>query len=155
MYLFPAAGSDMMGGKIDWHRLMAGTLVCWRLPILVVGGCYLSSYLVSGLIFDVWVQPHRALVDLLLLLILSRLILNFSRHVWAFTALMALLMGAFFVGSSAKIAMLGRPVMPDDVYSVVALVRIMGWLGWIVVVLPLGLIAALLRPRSQHSSWCQ
>ncbi len=116
----------------------------WRLPIAIVGGCYLLAYLVSGLAFGVWVEPHRALLDLALLLVIGRLILNFSRHVWAFAALMALLIGAFFIGSSAKIAMLGRPVMPDDVYSVVALVRIMGWLGWVVVALPLILMAALL-----------
>lgn len=112
--------------------------------MLIVGGCYLAAYLASGLLFGVWVEPLRALIDFALLLVIGRLILNFSRKVWAFAALMALLIGAFFLGSSAKIAMLGRPVMPDDVYSVVALVRIMGWLGWVVVALPLLLMAALL-----------
>jgi phosphoglycerol transferase MdoB-like AlkP superfamily enzyme len=140
----------MSRAEWDWRRLKAeiwrprAIVRTWRIPVFTVGSCYLIAYLASGLAFGVWVEPHRALLDLALLLVIARLILNFSRKVWAFAALMALLIAAFFVGSSAKIAMLGRPVMPDDVYSVVALVRIMGWLGWVVVALPLGLIAALL-----------
>jgi len=134
----------MSRAKWDWRRLQAGIWSRWRVPVLTVGSCYLIAYLVSGLAFGVWVEPLRALIDLAFLLVIARLILTFSRKIWAFTALMVLLIGAFFIGSSAKIAMLGRPVMPDDVYSVVALVRIMGWLGWVVVALPLGLIAALL-----------
>ena len=86
-----------MGGKIDWRRLMAGILACWRLPVWVVGGCYLASYLASGLIFEVWVQPHRAFVDLVLLLIIGRLILNFSRRAWAFAALMGISLSSIFL----------------------------------------------------------
>lgn len=115
----------------------------WRIPVLAVAGCYLPAYLISGLAFGVWVEPHRALLDLAFLILIGRLILTFSRKVWAFTALIGLLIAIFFIGSAAKIALLGRPVMPDDVYSVVALVRIMGWLGWVAVALPLGLLAGL------------
>lgn len=132
----------MWAGK-SWRAVRAHLKHRWRLPLLVVAPCYLLSYLVSGLAFGVWVEPHRALIDLAFLILIARLVLTFSRKVWAFAALMALLIAAFFIGSSAKIAMLGRPVMPDDVYSVVALVRIMGWSGWIVVALPLALMGGL------------
>ncbi|WP_374655310.1 LTA synthase family protein [Dongia sp.] len=134
----------MMHAKKDWRRFGAQLWQRWRIPVLVVGVCYLAAYAVSALAFGVVVEPHRALIDLLFLAAAGRLILAFSRRVWAYAALMALLIGAFFIGSSAKIALLGRPVMPDDIYSVVALVRIMGWLGWVVVALPLLLMAGLL-----------
>jgi hypothetical protein len=134
---------EMMRKMSDWRRLAARAWWRWRIPLLTIGGCYLVAYAVSALAFGVVVEPHRAVLDLAFLTILGRLILAFSRKVWAFAALMALLIGAFFIGSSAKIALLGRPVMPDDVYSVVALVRIMGWMGWVVVALPLLLMAGL------------
>ncbi|WP_374380058.1 LTA synthase family protein [Dongia sp.] len=132
----------MWAGK-NWGAVRAHLKHRWQLPLMVVAPAYLVSYLVSGLAFGVWVEPHRALIDLALLVLLARLVLTFSRKVWAFAALMSLLIAAFFIGSSAKIAMLGRPVMPDDIYSVVALVRIMGWAGWIVVALPLMVMAGL------------
>lgn len=116
----------------------------WMVPAVTASGFYLLSYAVSALAFDVTVEPLRAILDLLALNLVAGLIFTMSRRIWAFIAFMALLIGAFFIGSSAKIALLGRPVMPDDVYSVVALVRIMGWLGWVVVALPLALMAGLL-----------
>lgn len=133
----------MARAERDWRQLGRRIWLRWRIPALVVGVCYLVAYAVSALGFGVVVEPHRALIDLAFLTAIARLVFIFSRKVWAFAALMALLIGAFFIGSSAKIALLGRPVMPDDVYSVVALVRIMGWLGWVVVALPLMLMAGL------------
>lgn len=116
----------------------------WQVPVLVTGGLYLLAYAVSNLILDVDVTPLRALRDFLALAFIAILLFEASRRTWAFVALMALLIGAFYIGSAAKIMMLARPVMPDDVYSVAALVHIMGWQGWVIVVLPLGLIGVLL-----------
>lgn len=123
-----------------WRRIWPR----WQLPVLITGGLYLVAYAVSALAFGVVVEPLRAIPDLLALILLAGLLFEASRRVWAFAAFMTLLIAAFFIGSAAKIALLGRPVMPDDVYSVVALVRIMGWLGWVVVALPLVLMAGLL-----------
>jgi hypothetical protein len=134
----------MTRSRKGWRQVWQHHWQRWRIPATVVGSCYALAYAVSALGFGVIVEPHRALIDLIFLTLIARLVFSISRKVWAFAALMALLIGAFFIGSSAKIALLGRPVMPDDIYSVVALVRIMGWLGWVVVALPLMLMAGLL-----------
>ena len=135
---YVVAGGMARSHKIGriWQR--------WRVPVVTATGFYLLSYVVSALVFDVMIEPPRAILDLLTLNLIAGLVFAAARRKWAFIAFMALLIGAFFIGSSAKIALLGRPVMPDDVYSVVALVRIMGWSGWVVVALPLALMALLL-----------
>jgi phosphoglycerol transferase MdoB-like AlkP superfamily enzyme len=141
------AKSDTIGRRI--RRRAAPVWARWRVPILTTGICYLIAYLVSAVVFGVVVEPLRAVPDFIALALIACLVFTATRRTWAFAAFMALLIGAFFVGSSAKIAFLGRPVMPDDVYSVVALVRIMGWLGWIVVALPLLVMAGLLLGNLQ------
>lgn len=133
-----------MIGSQDIKRGLKQAWMRWRVPALTTAGFYLLAYAVSALAFEVIVEPLRAVLDLAVLILLACLIFEASRRFWAFAAFMALLIGAFFIGSAAKIAMLGRPVMPDDVYSVVALVRIMGAWGWMIVALPLALMAGLL-----------
>ncbi len=141
------AKSDEIGRRIGRHA--AAIWARFRVPMLTTGICYCIAYIVSALAFGVVVEPLRALLDFAVLTIIACLLYIMTRRTWAFAALMALLIGAFFVGSSAKIAFLGRPVMPDDVYSVAALVRIMGWLGWVVVALPLLAMAGLLLGNLQ------
>lgn len=99
---------------------------------------------VSAGIFGVLLKPGAILLDLLLFNLIAILLFASARRRWACGVLLALLVAVFLIGSAAKIALLGRPIMPEDVHSVAALVRIMGPMGWVIVALPLALTALLL-----------
>lgn len=123
-----------IGEKSIWRRCLF-----WAAPALL----YLAAYAVAGLAFGIAVSPLAAATDLIAFNLLATLLFLCARRRWASLLLLALLVAVFFVGSGAKIALLGRPIMPEDVHSVVALVRIMGPSGWLLVALPLVLIALL------------
>ena len=110
----------MWAGK-SWRAVRAHLKHRWRLPLLVVAPCYLLSYLVSGLAFGVWVEPHRALIDLAFLILIARLVLTFSRKVWAFAALMALLIAAFFIGFGIVFLLAFLTVLMWDEHRLLAL----------------------------------
>ena len=61
--------------------------------------------------------------------------------------------------SALKIAMLGRPIMPEDVHNLGALIEILGALGWVAIALPLALLVGLLvfnlkfRARPAQAGW--
>jgi hypothetical protein len=78
-----------------------------------------------------------------LLVAIAYLLFAASRRIWAYLLLLAALVAVAYVGSAAKITYLGRPIMPDDVYNVTALFRILGAWGWLVVALPLATICGL------------
>jgi hypothetical protein len=113
-------------------------------PLLAANLLYALSVLMAALIFDVVLEPVGFLLDFVAFNILVLLLFLCSRRGWVCVLLLALLTGVFVVGSAAKIALLGRPIMPEDVHSVAALVRIMGPMGWLIVALPLGLTLLLL-----------
>lgn len=116
----------------------------WLLPLVATTVFYGLAYLICRLAFDVSLVPSRIPYDFGLLVTLAYLLFAIARRGWAYVTLLCLLIGTLYVGSAAKIAYLGRPILPDDIYSISALVRILGPLGWLAVVLPLCLIAALL-----------
>ncbi|TDQ82186.1 phosphoglycerol transferase MdoB-like AlkP superfamily enzyme [Dongia mobilis] len=114
------------------------------LPLLAANLVYGLALLLAALLFAVAVAPLAVLRDLVLFNLIAILLLACARRIWAWLLLVALLSAVFVLGSAAKIALLGRPIMPEDAHSVVALTRIMGPMGWVVVALPLGLMALLL-----------
>ncbi len=113
-------------------------------PLLAASLVYLLGVLVAALAFGVALKPWAVALDLAVFNLLALLLFACARRAWVCFGLLALLIGVFLVGSAAKIALLGRPIMPEDAYSVVALVRIMGPMGWLIVALPLALTAFLL-----------
>jgi hypothetical protein len=125
----------------------------WLLPLLAANLVYGLALGFAAVLFAVTVAPTAILRDLALFNLIAVLLLLCARRIWAWLLLLVLLVAVFVLGSAAKIALLGRPIMPEDAYSVVALTRIMGPLGWVIVALPLALMALLLignlklRPR--------
>lgn len=113
------------------------------LPLLLANLIYATGLLIAWLVFDVLLTPLAVARDLAVFNLLALLLFACARRNWICLLLLAFLTGVFLVGSAAKIALLGRPIMPDDVHSVSALVRIMGPMGWVIVALPLGLCTIL------------
>jgi hypothetical protein len=115
----------------------------WLTPLAASTVLYAAAYAVSRWIFDVQIQWERVPYDFGLLAAIAYLLFWASRRIWAYLLLLTVLVGVAYIGSAAKIAYLGRPVMPEDVYNITALFRILGAWGWLVVALPLGAIAGL------------
>lgn len=141
-----------MRGLLASRRLFSHGLAPWLAANLVYG----SAVLLAALVFGVVLAPIGFLLDFLAFNALAFLLFSCARRGWVCVLLLALLTGVFVVGSAAKIALLGRPIMPEDVHSVAALVRIMGPMGWVVVALPLILTLLLLignlRVNSRRSA---
>jgi phosphoglycerol transferase MdoB-like AlkP superfamily enzyme len=125
----------------------------WLLPFASTAALYLLADLLAQWLFQVRIVRIRMLADGGLLLAVSWLLFLASRRLWMFLAAQTLLVAALWIGNAAKIAMLGRPIMPDDVDSVAALVEILGPLGWAGVVLPLAAIAGLVFANLTWRGW--
>jgi hypothetical protein len=115
----------------------------WLLPVASTGLYYGLAYAISAYAFNVAIVTRRVPADLTALLALSLLLYALSRRVSLFLILQGLLIATLYVGSAAKSAMTGRPLMPEDIYSLDAFIRLMGPLGWAVAGLPCLLIVAL------------
>lgn len=115
----------------------------WLVPFGATAVLYGLAYAVCRFALAAPLVPERIPYDFALLTGFGYLLFAVSRRLWAYVALLALLIGALYVGSAVKIAYLGRPIMPDDVYSIAALFRILGIWGWPVVAAPLVLICGL------------
>ncbi|HET6619069.1 MAG TPA: LTA synthase family protein [Dongiaceae bacterium] len=131
----------------------------WAVPVLSTVVLYATAYFACWAAFGVKIVESRVPYDLGLNLLLALLVFSVSRRVWPFLALQTLYFGVFYGASALKIAMLGRPIMPEDVHNLSALVEILGWLGWVAIVLPLALLAGLLifnltfRARPAQAGW--
>lgn len=121
---------------ILWRRLVTHRHWRWALPIASTFVCYGLVYFASAWIFNVAIVPRRVPADLLALLAVSLLIFAVSRRAILFLVLQALLIATLYLGSSAKSAIAGRPLMPDDIYSLDAFIRLMGPVGWLVAGIP-------------------
>ena len=116
----------------------------WLLPLASSAFLYSICYLLQGSLFNVAIVTARIPADFALFTALSFLLFAIARRIWPFLILQALLAAMLYLGSAAKIAILGRPLMPEDVYSLEAFIRLMGPLGWIVAGIPLLLMTMLL-----------
>jgi phosphoglycerol transferase MdoB-like AlkP superfamily enzyme len=128
-------------------------------PLLSTAVFYAIAYFTCWAAFGIKIVESRVPYDVALNLALAYLVFWVSRRVWPFLLLQALYFAIFYVGSSLKIAMLGRPIMPEDVHNLSALVSILGWVGWLAVALPIALLAGLFlfnlkfRARPAQASW--
>ena len=116
----------------------------WLTPLAASVVLYGAAYSVSRWVFDVRIQWERVPYDFALLLGIAYLLFWASRRIWAYLLLSTVLVGVAYIGSAAKITYLDRPIMPEDIYNVSALFRILGAWGWLIVAFPLAAIAGLL-----------
>lgn len=129
------------------------------MPLLSTAVFYAIAYFTCWAAFGIKIVESRVPYDFSLNLGLAYLVFWVSRRVWPFLLLQALYFGIFYVASALKIAMLGRPIMPEDVHNLSALVGILGWVGWVAVALPFALLAGLFlfnlkfRARPAQASW--
>ncbi len=120
------------------HRILH-----WLTPLGASIVLYGLAYSVCRWVFDVTITGERIPYDFALMVAISYLLFAASRRIWAYLVLLTVLVAVAYIGSAAKITYLGRPIMPDDVYNVSALFRILGPWGWPIVALPLGAIVGL------------
>ena len=138
------------GPGIGRHLLM---------PLLSTACFYAIAYFTCWAAFGIKIVESRVPYDFALNLALAYLVFWVSRRIWPFLLLQGLYFALFYVASALKIAMLGRPIMPEDVHNLSALVSILGWVGWVAVALPLALLAGLFlfnlkfRARPAQASW--
>lgn len=131
----------------------------WLVPFVSTAVLYLLGYGIPALFFGIYIKPERIPADFGLQLALALLVFAVSRRIWAFLLLQALLIGVLYIGSAIKTALLGRPIMPEDMHNVSALIHILGTKGWLLVGLPLAAILGLfvfnlrLRGRLTAAAW--
>src|SRR5215510_7258668 len=138
-----------------------GVLALWRwaVPVLSTAIFYAIAYFTCWAAFGIKIVESRVPFDFGLNLALALLVFSVSRRVWPFLLLQALYFALFYVASSLKISMLGRPIMPEDVHNLSALIEILGVLGWVAIALPLALLVGLLvfnlkfRARPAQAGW--
>jgi len=131
----------------------------WTVPVLSTVIFYAIAYFTCWAAFGIKIVESRVPYDLGLNLLLALLVFSVSRRVWPFLLLQALYFGVFYIASALKISMLGRPIMPEDVHNLSALIEILGALGWVAIALPLALLVGLLifnlkfRARPAQAGW--
>src|SRR5262245_31660448 len=131
----------------------------WAVPLLSTVVFYAIAYITCWAAFGIKIVESRVPYDLGLNLVLALLVFSVSRRVWPFLLLQALYFAVFYVASALKISMLGRPIMPEDVHNLSALIEILGVLGWVAIALPLALLVGLLifnlkfRARPTQAAW--
>jgi phosphoglycerol transferase MdoB-like AlkP superfamily enzyme len=131
----------------------------WLVPFVSTTILYLLGYGIPALLFGIYIKPERIPADFGLQLVLALLVFAVSRRIWAFLLLQTLLIGVLYVGSASKTAILGRPIMPEDMHNLSALIHILGTKGWLLVGLPLATIVGLfvfnlrLRGRTTLVAW--
>ena len=143
----------LLKNRGDWARWR------WTVPVLSTVVLYAIAYFTCWGAFGIKIVESRVPYDLGLNLVLALLVFSVSRRVWPFLMLQALYFGVFYVASVLKISMLGRPIMPEDVHNLPALIEILGTLGWVAIALPLALLVGLLifnlkfRARPAQAGW--
>ncbi len=125
-----------------WPTWLRRTLH-WLIPLGTSIVLYGAAYAACRWGFDVTITTERIPYDFALMVGISYLLFCASRRVWAYLVLLTVLVAVAYIGSAAKITYLGRPIMPEDIYNVSALFRILGPWGWPIVALPLGAIVGL------------
>lgn len=131
----------------------------WAVPVLSTLVLYALAYAVCWAAFGIRIIESRVPYDLGLNLLLALLVFSVSRRIWPFLLLQTLYFALFYVASALKIAMLGRPIMPEDVHNLGALIEILGTLGWVAIALPLAALVGLLvfnlkfRARPAQAAW--
>ena len=115
----------------------------WLLPMLSTTVLYAVAYLACWLSLGAQIRWERVPYDYGMNLLIAYLLYAVSRRVWPFLLIQCLLFAVFYLGSALKIALFGRPLLPEDIYSMTAFVKILGPAGWVLVGLPLGMLVVL------------
>lgn len=105
-------------------------LVRWVVPLLAVPVLYAAFQALGDALLGVRVSGALYRADLTLHLALAVLLLAITRNRVAYAVLLVLLMGLIHLGNAMKIAILGGPVMPDDVMAARSLFLILEGGGW-------------------------
>jgi phosphoglycerol transferase MdoB-like AlkP superfamily enzyme len=116
----------------------------WWIPVASTLLLYLLADGLAQWLFEIRIVRSRMLWDGGLLLAFSWFLFLASRRVWIFLAIQTLLVAALWIGNPLKIALLGRPMMPDDMDSFPALIEVLGPLGWVALCLPLAILGGLI-----------
>ena len=131
---------------MSWAKIkreLLGPAQGWRWPVYYTSALYIISIWSILLVSGRSVAGFRVFIDLALDIGLAALLFSVSRRVWPFVILMTLYFAIFYGGSALKIAMLGQPILPQEIHNLTALVLILGPLGWFGVALPLAVFAVL------------
>ena len=115
----------------------------WLLPVVSTTLFYATAYFACWLGLGAQIHWQRVPYDYGMNLLLGMLLFSLSRRLWPFLAIQALLFGIFYAGSALKLAMFGRPLLPEDIHSMMAVVHVLGPAGWLFVALPFALLAGL------------
>src|SRR5262245_54464082 len=132
----------MTTGQVQNGRVFA--LWRWMVPVFSTVIFYAIAYFTCWAAFEIKIVESRVPYDLGLNLALALLVFSVSRRVWPFLLLQFLYFALLYVASAFKISMLGRPIMPEDIHNLAALVEILGPIGWVAIVLPLAALVCLL-----------
>jgi hypothetical protein len=131
----------------------------WAVPVVSTVVLYAIAYFTCWAAFGIKIVESRVPYDFGLNLLLALLVFSVSRRVWPFLLLQTLYFAVLYGASALKIAMLGRPIMPEDVHNLGALIEILGALGWVAIALPLAILVVLLisnlkfRARPAQAGW--
>ena len=132
---------------MTWSRIkqqLLGPAAGWRWPF------YWTVFLYIAFFFLVWWglgQPfsgYNVILDIAADVTLAFLVFAMSRRVWPFALFMLLYFTIFYGGSLLVILILGRPILPEEIHNLRALIMLLGPLGWIGIVLPLAIFAGSL-----------
>lgn len=123
------------------------------LPVISTTVLYALYYLISVFKFDVEFHFKAIPYDYLLQVIIAYILFAFSRRIWIFLVIQALVMGLLYIGNAIKISFFGGPIMPDDIYALHSLLLILeGW-RFFAAAVPLAAIAGLLLYNFSMRHW--
>jgi phosphoglycerol transferase MdoB-like AlkP superfamily enzyme len=123
------------------------------LPVISTTVLYALYYLISVFKFDVEFHFKAIPYDYLLQVIIAYVLFAFSRRIWIFLVIQALVMGLLYIGNAIKISFFGGPIMPDDIYALHSLLLILeGW-RFFAAAVPLAAIAGLLLYNFSMRHW--
>jgi len=123
------------------------------LPLLSTTLLYALYYLISTIKFDVQILPVAVPYDFLLQLGVAYILFAFSKRLWIFLVIHALVMGILYVGNAVKISFFGGPIMPDDVYALQSLLLILDGWRFFAAAIPLAAIASLVLFNFTMRHW--
>lgn len=103
----------------------------WLVPPLAAAVLHGVFQYVADVLFGVTLQPVAIPADLAFHCVAALVLRALSRNTPVFLALLTVLMGVVHLGNAMKIAILGGPIMPDDMASLRSLLLLLegGWLA--------------------------
>lgn len=129
---------------MSWSHMrqaLLGPAQGWRWPLYATLVLYILFYGLILLLLGQAFIGKAILIDLGVDLLLAFLAFWMARRVWPFLLFMILYFAIIYGGSALVILMLGRPLLPEEIYNLPALVMILGPLGWLGIALPLAMFA--------------